>query len=88
MIHNPITHNFQRMVMQYLELLAQAQDSAANSTDAAANGTYLLASMIKCIAESAPSSCLQSLFDTTPSLGQVTEGAVCVYLPHRFRLNS
>lgn len=74
MIHNPITRNFQRMLLHYLEVLSQAQSGQAKAVDAAANATYLLSSILKCIAESAPSSCLQSLFDAAPNLPQVVQG--------------
>jgi hypothetical protein len=73
-VHNPITHNFQQMLLHYLEVLSQAQSGAPKAVDAAANGTYLIASMIKCVAESAPSSCLQSLFDVAPNLPQLVQG--------------
>jgi hypothetical protein len=73
-VHNPITHNFQHMLLHYLEVLSQAQSCAPKALEAAANGTYLIASMIKCVAESAPSSCLQSLFDVAPNLPQLVQG--------------
>jgi hypothetical protein len=73
-VHNPITHNFQHMLLHYLEVLSQAQSGAPAAVDAAANGTYLIGCIVKCVAESAPSSCLQSLFDVAPNLPQLVQG--------------
>jgi hypothetical protein len=62
------------MLLHYLEVLSQAQSGAPKAVKAAANGTYLIASMIKCVTVSAPSSCLQSLFDVVPNLPQLVQG--------------
>lgn len=60
LVHNPLTHNFQRLVERVLALLSEAQ--AGRRLAAASNALLLLSALLKFVAETASSTDLASLF--------------------------
>lgn len=71
-VHNPLTHNFQKLVLHVLELLSAAQ--AGRVSQSVANAVHLVACMLKYITETAPPSSLISIFESVPSLPQSVQG--------------
>lgn len=83
-VHNPITKNFQKLVLHVLDQLAAAQAGgigmgaqAGRSSLSVANSVHLISLMVKLIAEAASPSTLDSVFEGGPSLPAAAAGAWC-----------
>lgn len=78
-MHNPITHNFQCLLLHVVELLAAAQGGAPSL--AAANALHLTTSLLKMIGEMAAPSTLVAVFEVPPNSklpGVTGERCLCV----------
>jgi hypothetical protein len=72
MVHNPITHNFQKLVLHCLELINAAQNSRPSL--AVANSLHMVTVMIKFIIETCSPSSLSMVFEVAPNLPQSVQG--------------
>lgn len=73
-VHNPLTHNCQGLLLHTMELLAAAQGGAPSLP--AANALHLVGSLAKGASEMAAPSTLAALFDTPPAAPEALQGAL------------
>lgn len=76
MIHNPITHNFQRLVLHTLDLVSAAQGGKPSL--AVANALHMVSVFIKYMIETGSPSTLSMAFEATPGLPPSVQGQ-CVW---------
>jgi hypothetical protein len=72
MIHNPLTHNFQRLILRTLDLVSAAQSGKPSL--AVANALHIVSVIIKHIIETGSPSTLHSAFDASNSLPASVQG--------------
>jgi hypothetical protein len=73
MVHNPLTHNFQRLVLHTLDLVAAAHSGRPSL--AVANALHLCGLVLKFIIETGSPSSLSVSFEVTPGLPPSVQGA-------------
>ena len=71
-VHNPLTYNFQRLVLHALDLVGAAEKG--NSSQAVANSLHMLAIMIKCTAATASPAALAGMFAVSAALPEAVQG--------------
>jgi hypothetical protein len=71
-VHNPLTYNFQKLVLHALELVGAAEKG--NCSQALANALHMLAIMIKCVAAIASPAALAGLFAVSAALPEAVQG--------------
>lgn len=72
MVHNPITHNFQRLVLHTLDLVSAAQSGKPSL--AVANSLHMVSVMIKYMIETGSPSTLSMAFEATNGLPPSVQG--------------
>lgn len=72
MVHNPITHNFQRLVLHALDLVSAAQGGKPSL--AVANSLHIVSVVIKYIIETGSPSTLSMAFEASPGLPAAVQG--------------
>lgn len=72
LVHNPITHNFQKLVLHFVDLINTT--NAERVAASASNVACLLSFMLKYIAEIASPSTLRTLFEVSPALPVEVQG--------------
>lgn len=72
MVHNPITHNFQRLVLHALDLVSAAQGGKPSL--AVANALHIVSVIIKYMVETGSPSTLSMAFETTSGLPPSVQG--------------
>jgi hypothetical protein len=73
MVHNPITHNFQHLVLHMLELVSAAHKGTPSL--AVANALHLALLITKFMVETGSPSTLSVSFEVTPGLPPAVQGA-------------
>lgn len=72
MVHNPITHNFQRLVLHTLDLVSAAQKG--HSSLAVANALHMVSCIVKYMVETGSPSTLSMSFEATSDLPASVQG--------------
>jgi hypothetical protein len=72
MVHNPITHNFQRLVLHALDLVSAAQGGKPSL--AVANALHILSVILKYIIETGSPSTLSMAFEASSGLPPAVQG--------------
>ena len=72
MIHNPITHNFQRLVLHTLDLVSAAQGGKPSL--AVANALHMVSVFIKYMVETGSPSTLSMAFEATAGVPAAVQG--------------
>ncbi|GBG00571.1 hypothetical protein Rsub_13274 [Raphidocelis subcapitata] len=72
LVHNPLTRNFQSLLLHVMELLAAAQGGAPSLP--AANALHLTAVLLKVVAETAAPSTLAAVFEVGPNMPATHQG--------------
>lgn len=72
MVHNPITHNFQRLVLHALDLVSAAQGGKPSL--AVANSLHIVSVVIKYMIETGSPSTLSMAFEASPGLPAAVQG--------------
>jgi hypothetical protein len=72
MVHNPITHNFQRLVLHALDLVSAAQGGKPSL--AVANALHIVSVIIKYMVETGSPSTLSMTFEATSGLPPSVQG--------------
>jgi hypothetical protein len=72
MVHNPITHNFQRLVLHTLDLVSAAQGGKPSL--AVANALHIVSSIIKYMIETGSPSTLTMAFESVNGLPPAVQG--------------
>uniref|UniRef100_A0A383WDY4 Dymeclin n=1 Tax=Tetradesmus obliquus TaxID=3088 RepID=A0A383WDY4_TETOB len=72
MVHNPITHNFQKLVLHTLDLVGLAQNGKPSL--AGANSLHMVSVVIQFIVETCSPSALSMVFEVAPNLPAAVQG--------------
>lgn len=72
MVHNPLTHNFQRLVLHTLDLVSAAQGGRPSL--AVANSLHIVSVVIKYMVETGSPSTLSMAFEAAPGLPPSVQG--------------
>ncbi|KAF6251815.1 Dymeclin [Scenedesmus sp. NREL 46B-D3] len=72
MVHNPITHNFQKLVLHMLDLVGLAQNGKPSL--AVANSLHMVSVIIQFIVETCSPDALSMVFEAAPNLPAAAQG--------------
>jgi hypothetical protein len=75
-VNNPLTANFQRLLLHTLDMLAAAEGGGTSMS--AADLLHILTLLIKCVAAVASPAALEGLFLVPASWPQAAQGGVCL----------